>query len=324
MIDASVGPLESVRARYLGFAEHQAKGVSPRYERLARAVAGSEEMLTFVSGLEGAHQQPNLVLASVRWVCGVPDDGDDLAQKLRDHGPRIRSTIESRRTQTNEAGRCATLLPVLAGLPEPLALLEVGASAGLCLLPDRYGYDFGEQRIAPPTVDAPILGCQVPEGTEVPTRVPAVVWRRGLDLSPIDVDDPDQTAWLENLVWPELETRAHRLAAALDVARRDRPVVETGDLLQDLERVAAGAPSDATLVVFHSAVLAYLDAAGRASFRERVSALDAVWVSNEGLSVFPDISERLGSRARPDRFIVSVDGDPVALAGPHGQTFEWL
>jgi hypothetical protein len=44
-------------------------------------------------------------------------------------------------TQTNEPGRCAALLPMLARLPEPLALLEVGASAGLCLLPDFYTYD---------------------------------------------------------------------------------------------------------------------------------------------------------------------------------------
>ena len=42
-----------------------------------------------------------------------------------------------RSTQTNEAGRCAALLPVLALLPQPLALLEVGTSAGLCLFPDR-------------------------------------------------------------------------------------------------------------------------------------------------------------------------------------------
>ena len=53
----------------------------------------------------------------------------------------LRAVMLARSTQTNEHGRCAALLPVLAGLPEPLALLEVGASAGLCLLPDFYAYD---------------------------------------------------------------------------------------------------------------------------------------------------------------------------------------
>ena len=63
----------------------------------------------------------------------------------------LRAVMLERSTQTNEPGRCAALLPVLAGLPEPLALLEVGASAGLCLLPDFYGYDYGRTILAPDT-----------------------------------------------------------------------------------------------------------------------------------------------------------------------------
>ena len=54
----------------------------------------------------------------------------------------------SRATQTNEAGRCATLLPSLAAISaaedKPLALIEVGASAGLALFPDRYGYEYDD------------------------------------------------------------------------------------------------------------------------------------------------------------------------------------
>ena len=51
-------------------------------------------------------------------------------------------TILERATQTNEVGRLATLYPALReiqpGAGPLLALLEVGASAGLCLYPDRY------------------------------------------------------------------------------------------------------------------------------------------------------------------------------------------
>ncbi|OPG02687.1 hypothetical protein B1L11_42010 [Microbispora sp. GKU 823] len=66
-----------------------------------------------------------------------------------------------------------------------LALIEVGASAGLCLSPDRYRYDD-----LPPVglVDSPVvLTCRTNGRVPVPERVPDVVWRAGIDLDPVDV-----------------------------------------------------------------------------------------------------------------------------------------
>src|SRR5260370_30875780 len=111
----------------------------------------------------------------------------------------------ARTTQTNEPGGCSALLPVLAQLPAPLALLEVGASAGLCLIPDRYGYDYGTQRIEPTAsagVAAPVFPCATRGGVPLPTRVPEIAWRTGLDLNPIDLHAAAEGAWLEALVWP--------------------------------------------------------------------------------------------------------------------------
>ena len=136
-------------------------------------------------------------------------------------------------------GRCATLLPVLARLPQPLALLEVGASAGLCLLPDRYGYDYGHRQLAPASPDAPVFPCRANPATPLPVAHPRVVWRLGLDLHPVDVADAAHRAWLETLVWPEQSDRLHRLRGALAVARRDPPRVAQGDLLTDLHGLRA-------------------------------------------------------------------------------------
>lgn len=315
---------DAIRERYRGFALHQAHGVSSKYEELALAIADSDELLGFVAGLPAQKQQPNLVLASARWVAGLAEDGLTFREQLHEHGDRIRETIMERGTQTNEARRCATLLPVLARLPEPLALLEVGASAGLCLLPDRYGYDYGEVTIDAPTSESLVLPCAVSPGTTLPDRNVRVAWRRGLDIHPIDVRDPDQTAWLENLVWPGQEERLSTLRGALHIARVDPPVIEQGDLVTGLRDAAGSAPPDATLVVFHSAVLNYVEPAAREAFRREVEEVGAVWVSNEGESVFPDVTQRAQGRSRPDRFILAVDGEPVALTGLHGQTFEWL
>jgi hypothetical protein len=71
---------------------------------------------------------------------GLQPGYDAFRAAALDRRAEVATTMLARRTQTNEPARCATLLPALASLRQPLAVLEVGASAGLCLLPDRYGY----------------------------------------------------------------------------------------------------------------------------------------------------------------------------------------
>ena len=106
------------------------------------------------------------------------------------------------------------------GLVEgPLALIEVGASAGLCLFPDRYDYAW------PPLGGLRGSGGTAPDRRAPPARCrcraahPEVAWRGGVDLNPLDVADPDAMAWLENLVWPEQDERRERLRTAVEVAR---------------------------------------------------------------------------------------------------------
>ena len=252
--------------------------------------------------------------------------GSTFRAMLRDNAPAVRETMLARRTQTNEAGRCATLLPVLARLPQPLALIEVGASAGLCLLPDRYGYDYGRVRLAPGSADAPVFPCRADPATPLPAAHPRIAWRLGLDLHPMDVADAADRAWLAALVWPEQSDRLHRLRAAMDVARRDPPRVVQGDLLKDLPTWARHAPPGATLVVFHSAVLAYVadPAVARGS-----SCGPCVSSARSGSATkCRACSRRYGRscRGRGPRgaFLLSVDGAPVAWTDPHGGWIEWI
>jgi hypothetical protein len=311
---------------YRDFAEHEARGRSATYERLALAVADDDEFLRHLSALPEPKRQPNLLFASVRYLGGPVSDPADFRTWALAHWDQIEATMRERLTQTNEPGRCAVLLPVLARLPQPLALLEVGASAGLCLYPDAYGYQYSSRPGVIGRRNSPVqLTCQVSGHFEVPEHVPHVIWRAGLDLNPLDVADQGDLRWLDALIWPEHHERRCRLRAAAAIARLDPPLLVRGDLLDDLPSLAAQAPEHATLVVFHSAVLTYVPPHARARFVDLVRALPGHWLSNEGLRVLPMIPVPESPQSTgPTPFLLAVDGKPVALTGPHGQSLTWL
>jgi hypothetical protein len=313
---------------YERFAAEEAHGESAIYERLARGVAASPALLDFLLTLPRQRRQPNLFLAAVRRLHGVPEDLGRLVEIVAADGRRVRALMLVRTTQTNEPGRCAVLLPLLARLPQPLALIEIGAAAGLCLLPDRYGYDYGAAKIAAPANrngPAPVLRCRVNGDVPVPTAVPHIVWRRGLDLDPIDLGSEEDVAWLETLVWPGQDERARRLQRAIAMARAAPPQIFKGDLLTDLEPLIAAAPADATLVVYHSAVLAYVGPQeNRERFAEQMRDTPAVWISNEAANVFPALAAAAAAPPRPGLFLLMQDGVPVAWAAPHGQSLDWI
>jgi hypothetical protein len=327
VVGSESDPFLQIRKRYLHFAEYEAKGSSPLYEELAGAIAESEALLGFIASLPRPKQQPNLVLAAVRHLYGAPRDVGHLLQLVERYPTPIRELILRRSTQTNEPARCATLLPILAQLPQPLALIEVGASAGLCLLPDYYVYDYGRAKLEAVRscgLQAPVFHCRVNDATPIPEQSPRIVWRAGLDLNPVDVSVPEEAAWLETLVWPGQEARTERLRAAIAIAREVAVPLTKGDLNTDLPALVAQAPKDATLVVFHSAVLAYVSETDRERFSQAVKGLGVVWISNEAPGVFPWIAEDLPEKPLAGRFVLSINGQPIALTGPHGQSMEWL
>ena len=159
----------------------------------------------------------------------------------------------------------------------------------------------------------------------MPDSVPQVVWRLGLDLNPIDLFSDEQVEWLELLVWPGQEHRAKKLRAAINVARSDPPRVIRGNLLTDLEPLIATAPKGATLVFFHTAVLAYVTPRQqRDGFAAMMRRRNVVWISNEAPSVFPDIARAAPPPARPGLFLLAIDGGAVAWTAPHGEAIDWF
>jgi hypothetical protein len=304
---------------YRDFAVREARGVSPGYERLSLAVAGDDEILALIGTLPPAKRQPNLLFAVVRLLGGPVEDPGAFRRYARGNWAAIEAEVRTRAVQTNEVGRCAVLLPVLAALPQPLALLDVGASAGLCLYPDRYAYRYGDHGVG---AGEPVLDCAA-TGLVPPTRVPEVVWRAGLDLNPLDVTDPTDVAWLDALIWPEHAHRRARLRTAAAVAAAEPPRLVRGDAVDDLPALAARAPAGATLVVFHTSVLYHLPPARRRAFVEVVRGLPGHWIAAEA----PDVLPHGALPEPPDgrlHNVLALDGRPLAWARSHGQAMAWF
>ena len=137
-----------IAERYRDFAAY-AQGDSGCFVDWAHGVAGDPEIHAWLADLPLGKQQPNLVFAAARWHgAEAPSDYAELRRTLVEQEHAVKGTIRNRATQTNEVVRLATLTPVFAQIAAesgPLSLIEVGASAGLCLYPDRYDYTWPPQ-----------------------------------------------------------------------------------------------------------------------------------------------------------------------------------
>ena len=309
---------------YRTFARGEARGRSPVYEGWASGIADDPELLARIDELPETLRQPSLVFAVARLFGAVEGDFGGFRSWLVDNWPRVRAGVAVRLNQTNEPGRCASLMPALAALTGPLALLEVGASAGLCLYPDRYSYCYDDRPVIDPEDgQSPVLlRCQTNGAVPLPERLPEVVWRAGIDLAPLDVDDAGDRLWLETLAWPEEHARRERIRSAIGIARADPPLLVRGNATDALPGLAAQAPSGVTLVVITSGVLVYLPFLERQRFIAEVRALGVHWLSLEGIGVLPRVREALP--ADVGGFVLALDEHPLAFTGPHGQSLDWL
>ena len=320
-------------ARYRDFAR-AATGQSDCFTDWATGVAGDRAVRDWIVALPYAKQQPNLVFAAARWHgVAAPGPYAGLREALLSDDGAIRATIMTRATQTNEVGRLATLMPVLGLVDsdEPIALLEVGPSAGLCLYPDRYDYDWSPAGRLTGPGDGRLRGelsCAVSGPVPMPSTPPVIGWRGAFDLNPLDVTDDDAMDWLSVLVWPEQDERRDRLRTAITIARSDPSQLTTGDLLDRLPELIEQASPQGRVVVFHSAVIGYLDRPGRERFTAMMASFVAEgrchWISNEDPRVLPEISASAGPAPTEPYFLLGLDGRPLAWSHQHGASLRWL
>ena len=258
-------------------------GRSPLYRALAEGIAGDADLLALAGASAPGQPAPNLFLAAVRdlALAGVGDPYGSFAAFrafcLAQAEP-IRQRLRTRRVQTNEVARCACLLPAFARVADavggaPLALVDVGASAGLHLFLDRYAYEYSDGRRWGPAGSPVHLTCEVRGGSPPLPPGVQVALRVGIDLHPVDVRDPGEARWLLALVWPDQPERAARLQAAMRLAAADPPRVVAGDAFDVLPTLAGATPAGDHLCVFHCHTLNQFAADDRVRFGDMLAGL---------------------------------------------------
>lgn len=256
--------------------------LSPLYSQFYQGMQDDPEMLALLSLVDT--DQPayvlffstvNLLARRMRhhllsefypFFCLTPRPAIEAYPVFREfcltHAEELRTLLPYVTLQTNEVTRCANLLPGFeivsrrAGR-QPLALIEVGASAGLNLNWDRYGYRYGDRYIgdehAPVQISCTVKGFHRPPFPEV---MPLVAERIGIDRAPIDPLSSLDADCLIACIWPEEIHRYQLLTAALQVARQYPPKVLTGDAHELLPGVIASMPPEAAICLWHSYALA--------------------------------------------------------------------
>ncbi|WP_217181950.1 DUF2332 domain-containing protein [Streptomyces sp. AC495_CC817] len=319
---------DAVRLRFARFAEEEAPGRSALYEAWARGVADDGEIAGVLARIPETRRQPPLVFAVTRMLGAELGDYAEWRAFVLAHADEIVEECTRRRLQTNEPLRLAPLLAVLTEIEGPLALLEIGASAGLCLFPDRYSYRYlGEDgrerlRLDPSDGVSPVVLESVVRGGMPPVRMPEVVWRAGIDLDPLDARSAQDRRWLQGLVWPGEEEREQRVSAALDIAAADPPRLVAGDALDAVAALAAEAPAGATLVITTPGVLVHIPRAAREELVRRIRALPARWVTIDPPALL-DVWEPPIDDPSWAGFAVALDAGIRASADPLGRSWEW-
>jgi hypothetical protein len=227
--------------------------------------------------------------------------------------------------QTNEVGRSAVLmsglLVVADRFGQPVELLELGASAGLNLLLDRYGYDLGGVRAGEP--GSPVQLRPEWKGDPPPEASVRVARRRGVDLHPLDLRRDAKR--LLAYVWPDQPRRLAQLEAALAIAAENPPDVERGDAADWLEaRLGEPAEAGTSRVVLHSIAFQYFSGEAKARIRAAMDAAGAMATAKAPLAwlryEYEPADDRITLRLR----VWPGEERLLAYCHPHGSEVEWL
>jgi hypothetical protein len=254
-----------------------------------------------------------------------PEAWERFRDAVRQHEPELRRWLEYV-PQTNEVGRSSTLLGGFHAITRehglPLRIRELGASAGLNLLWDRYHYELGgvrwgdEQSAVRLRSDWSGPPPALVEHVEVESR-------RGCDISPIRITEPEARERLEAYVWPDQPDRLTRLRSAISMALEAPPAIEAGAASDWLAGALEQQPSGVTTVIYHSAFWPYLSETEQSTISELMHEA-GTHASSEAPLAWLRLED---GRSHPELWLrLWPGGEDIQLAEAqnHGRWIRWL
>lgn len=346
---AGPGSVATAFANQVAYCEHAGAHITARVVGGIGAVLASDAdgmLLERVRGWQGAPLADALSLrvagglhalhlsgstpALAPIYSGEPaDDAAVIAGVIADHEAVLLPWLDGP-PQTNEAGRSANFIAAMLwlaqqGLPPIFECLEIGSSAGINLMLDRYAYDLGGVRVGPE--DAVMRFAPEWRGAPPPDRDVAIVSTKGCDVAPVDLTDPAQALRLKAYIWPEHTVRFERMDAAIRAASSRKP-----DLVQstaaDFVEAELAKPQEpgTTRMLMHSIVWQYVPADQQARVRAAMEAAGANATPERPLAWVMVEADRSVHRHKLTVSYWPGGAEEVQLAWshPHGADVEWL
>ncbi|UOQ48948.1 DUF2332 domain-containing protein [Gracilibacillus caseinilyticus] len=262
------------------FAERECTGSSPLYEYLSLKIADDSELIALASHAKQGQPIPNLLFGAVHFLLLTGKDHKlkefypsivDNPSSVRDsfpyfkdfclnHSSEIKDMIQNKLVQTNEVRRCAYLFPVFQYIfdtvHKPLAQIEIGTSAGLQLLWDKYSYSYGSNEIYG-NRNADVHLYSIIKKGKMPflkDNIPPVANRIGVDLHTVDLKKETEYLWLNALIWPEHHERRVLFQKASRCVKENHLTLIDGDGVELLPNLTENISNDYCICVFHTHV----------------------------------------------------------------------
>ncbi|WP_255220303.1 DUF2332 domain-containing protein [Terribacillus saccharophilus] len=336
---------EDIAKTFIDFSENECQGSSPLYVALARGVSSDMELLELCQYARSGQPIPNLFFGSVHYlllkgknhplkeyypsIVNQPKNPKKAYPKFKEfclcYKDEITYLLKVRLVQTNEVRRCGYLYPVFSAIYEninkPLALIEIGTSAGFQLLWDHYAYSYGNNKWygnndSKLRIVVGVNGDKFPEMTN---QSPKVGLRIGFDLNIVNLHDEEEKLWLRSLIWPEHEDRVVIFKQATEYVLQNKLTLIEGDGLELLDHYVEDIPSTQTICIYHTHV------ANQMSIEDKKYLLRKVELIGETRDVYHIYNNIQDDKLHLD-YYENGKGHfaTIAETESHGRYFTWL